>query len=463
MDTTSFICDSLEFWTYTSAEHVSTNGEFMNLRVPLDESRVNVTECTSNLIEVRFLDSAPAGGFNVVTFNADLIDTDTTRIFWLSAMHTNGAGWVTGKSRSFSSGEGEGDEAIPGIELRKFSTSDGRNAGHYPSAPGKALQAGNEAISFEISNTGTTNLSQIALSDIAASGPQIVLGDECAALSTMVLEPGEDFTCQGTLAATPGVQEYASTATVTALSPRGVEVSATDTWHGILPNADLPLAGIAINVEQPVCVVPGEPLSTPSLTVQGFEGLNITHTDNVAAGETVIITATAEPGFDLIPADGWTIADDGASATYEVTLDNPDCEATPVTLIQPEITQAVCVAPGEDLQAPTVVPVETDGATYEVTDNVAAGETVIITATAEPGFDLIPADGWTIADDGASATYEVTLDEIACDEEINTGEGETSSGAGELEVTGLAHAALFATGALTLITAGVIIRRRVNA
>ncbi|MCF4122461.1 hypothetical protein L1785_15895, partial [Antribacter sp. KLBMP9083] len=168
-------------------------------------------------------------------------------------------------------------------------------------------------------------------------------------------------------------------------------------------------------VTQAVCV--GGVVTAPTLTLPANTEA-ITYTVAPAgpytAGQTVTVTATLSAGFawGTLPA-GW-VEVSPTVATFSVTFDDVECKE--VVPVNPTVTQAVCVA--GQLTPPTLTLATTEGITYTVSPAgpYAPGQTVTVTATLEDGFSwgTMPA-GWT-QESFTVATFELTFDEVECEE-----------------------------------------------
>ncbi|WP_461635360.1 InlB B-repeat-containing protein, partial [Glutamicibacter soli] len=169
-------------------------------------------------------------------------------------------------------------------------------------------------------------------------------------------------------------------------------------------------------VEQATCNADGSVVD-PNLNLATTEGVAYTVDGEVKAGNTVTVTATAEDGYKLAEAKGWTLNDDG-TATIDIVLGTPDCQTPPVedkeaAPVAPTVEQATCNADGT-VTDPTVGVAETEGVAYTVDGEVKAGYTVTVTATAKDGYKLSEAKGWTLNDDG-TATIELGLESPDCE------------------------------------------------
>ena len=156
-------------------------------------------------------------------------------------------------------------------------------------------------------------------------------------------------------------------------------------------------------------------LTPPSIIVHSNEDIVYTFDQaDVVNGGTVLVTATVQDGYAWTPEmpAGWTRID-SATATYTVHLDKVEC--TPVTPVDPGVTQATCSL-GE-ITAPVVTPAKTTGIIYSFDEKeVVNGGTVVITAKVQDGYawaSPLP-QGWTKVD-ATTATYTVKLDTAKCE------------------------------------------------
>ena len=123
----------------------------------------------------------------------------------------------------------------------------------------------------------------------------------------------------------------------------------------------------------------------------------------LAAGTSVTITATAAEGFTYegVEAEGWIVAQDGATATYTVTVNDNLEVRVPAAVEVADETFDVEVKGNEKV---------TFESNTETLTGLAAGTEVTITATAKTGYTydgFTDADGWKFA--GQTATYEATI------------------------------------------------------
>ncbi|MBC9943180.1 hypothetical protein ICL81_01375 [Leucobacter sp. cx-328] len=213
------------------------------------------------------------------------------------------------------------------------------------------------------------------------------------------------------------------------------------------------VAPVAPAVTDAVCEVPGD-LTDPTITVAETEGVNYDVEGDIKAGSTLTVTATAEQGYMLAATDGWALSDDSKIATYTVELKDVPCDVTPpveVAPVAPAVTDAVCEVPG-DLTDPTVTVAETEGISYTRKGEVKAGSTVTVTASAQDGYRLKAAEGWTMNDDG-TATYTVDLKQIDCSKNSTTPPLATTGG------ISAAGALMLAIGLIGVGASAMFIRR----
>ncbi|HLS01674.1 MAG TPA: hypothetical protein VK054_06790, partial [Beutenbergiaceae bacterium] len=178
-----------------------------------------------------------------------------------------------------------------------------------------------------------------------------VTPQEPEVVQTSCPAPGEPTDPQVTLAQTEGITyaiegdiEAGATITVVATPEDGYVLEDSSGWT----LASDGTATFEVTLDDVDCdpltvVIPETPTLTPAdacgveatVTLPDQEGVDYTQTRD---GDVVTVTAEAEEGFEIDP-----------SATTEWTLTIPAVEEciTPVTPVQPEITQAVCEAPGD--------------------------------------------------------------------------------------------------------------------
>ncbi|MCM3661670.1 thioester domain-containing protein [Georgenia satyanarayanai] len=240
----------------------------------------------------------------------------------------------------------------------------------------------------------------------------------------------------------------------------GADARATLSWGAL--SDDRLVAPVMPEVTQAVCTEEGD-TTTPSITPATTEGVDYSFEGEVQAGGTVQVTATAQKGYTLTAAEGWTVSEDGTRAMTTIELAEVDCASVPlpdvpVAPVMPEVTQGICTGEG-DTTTPSIIPATTEGVDYSVEGHVQAGRTVQVTATAQEGYTLTAAEGWTLNDDGTRAMTTVELTEPGC-----AVAGEQTPGAppaGRLPSTGAnAIMPLAVAGALLLGGAAAVIRRR---
>ncbi|MBP2411737.1 uncharacterized protein YgiM (DUF1202 family) [Arthrobacter stackebrandtii] len=215
---------------------------------------------------------------------------------------------------------------------------------------------------------------------------------------------------------TPGVDVV-----VTATAATGYTLGASDGWtisgdgktathtaEFVVKDCTVGVAPEAPVVTKQECTGPGTSTG-PSLAWATTDGISYSTIGTVAPGGTVIVKATANPGYKLTAADGWAL-DGLGSATFTVEFAAADdCLETAIPQA-PAVTQEVCTGPGT-FSEPTLHLAETDGITYSVSAlSPMAGSTVTVTATASEGYELGASAGWDVSEDGKTATLEVEFD-----------------------------------------------------
>ncbi len=181
-----------------------------------------------------------------------------------------------------------------------------------------------------------------------------------------------------------------------------------------------PVTPPAPTFENQDCTAPGT-ASEASLKVTAVQGISYSYVGTVAAGNTVTVTATADPGYRLVLPGGfmafaatgsWTMNDDG-TASFTVTFgEAPDC-IVPTVPAAPTLTQAVCTGPGTATTPTLEVPENTDTITYTTEGTVSQGNTVLVIATPAFGHSITLGDGWELDNDGR-AVYTATFDTPDC-------------------------------------------------
>lgn len=165
-----------------------------------------------------------------------------------------------------------------------------------------------------------------------------------------------------------------------------------------------------MSVEQAICLDDnsGE-ASAPDVSLpENTDQVTYALTGEIAAGETVTVTATPAERVLLTESDGWTINSDG-TATATIVLATVDCDIT-VAPVAPAFTSSVCVDGAQSER--TFTGAETEGVTYAVSGNPMADLSVTVTATPKPGFVLgnLP-EGWAASEFGTAVLTVVFADE----------------------------------------------------
>ena len=115
------------------------------------------------------------------------------------------------------------------------------------------------------------------------------------------------------------------------------------------------------------------------------------------------------------------LADDPQIVDAEILRDGAggdgDGEVRSVAPVMPEVVQAECTAEGT-ATGPSLTFPTTDGITYTPDVAPAPGVAVTVTATAADGYVLTAAEGWTLADDGRTATTTITFTDPDCDQPV---------------------------------------------
>ena len=299
-----------------------------------------------------------------------------------------------------------------------------------------------------------------------------------------------------------GAVRAGNTVTIVATPAAGVKLTAAEGWTLAEDGTasfdvaleDVPcetplvaVAPIAPAVTQAVCDIATGETSAPLVTVAETEGVSYEVIGEVAAGKTVTVVATPAAGMTLAEAEGWELNANG-TASFVVTLAEIECEqpVAPVAPVAPVVTQAVCDVETGSLTAPLVTVAETEGVSYEVIGEVAAGKTVTVVATPAAGMTLAEAEGWELNANG-TASFVVTLAEVEClpvgpgpepkpepkpepepepkpepkPEQPQPGQPQPEQPAGGLAVTGgVGQAPLWAAGLTLLIVGGLLVARR---
>ena len=115
------------------------------------------------------------------------------------------------------------------------------------------------------------------------------------------------------------------------------------------------------------------------------------------------------------------LADDPQIVDAEILRDGAggdgDGEVRSVAPVMPEVVQAECTAEGT-ATGPSLTFPTTDGITYTRDADPAPGAEITVTATAADGYVLTAAEGWTLADDGRTATTTITFTDPDCDQPV---------------------------------------------
>ncbi|MGD9960051.1 sortase domain-containing protein [Nocardioides sp.] len=210
--------------------------------------------CTTTSLSVIW-SHVPQGFYSEVRIKADVTDPSLKEYTNTGVVRMNGVEQSDGFTliNPTPTGDGQG----PDIHLEKWSTNDGGPAttdgtdfpGDYDDAPGADLVVGQPTpITFTITNTGDEPLRQVEVSDATIAGPAITdISCDFSALggpssgTTWVegpFNPGDSFTCTGTVPAMAAGTSHSDDATVTGIGiATGAPVTSHDTWHGHTPPA----------------------------------------------------------------------------------------------------------------------------------------------------------------------------------------------------------------------------------
>ncbi len=149
-----------------------------------------------------------------------------------------------------------------------------------------------------------------------------------------------------------------------------------------------------------VIPVPAQPVpSAPTCSVDGsltlVDGEHYTWDGpNTLGVGTHLVTATTDEGFYFTGL--------GTQVTYWVTV-LPRTNDCPVTPVDPTITaQPVCTGPGTSAPGSFTVPEDSELVSYTVEGDV-------VTATTQAPYRFTAAQGWTVSEDGLSATFTVVF------------------------------------------------------
>lgn len=187
-----------------------------------------------------------------------------------------------------------------------------------------------------------------------------------------------------------------------------------------------------------VCV--GGTFTPPFVTLATTEGITYTMTPETVpliGGKVTVVASLIGPDYrwDTVnPASGWVY--DEETDTYSITLDLLSQLCVDVTPINPAVAQITCVNGTPTVIEPTtagalftisrmalqtkptelVIPVPTEGITYTVEGIQAFGETVVVRAVLDDGYQwpaVLPED-W-VKVDPATATLTIILDNPTCE------------------------------------------------
>lgn len=168
-------------------------------------------------------------------------------------------------------------------------------------------------------------------------------------------------------------------------------------------------------VTQSVCNSDHNP-TVPDVTLPTTAGITYSIAPAPAAGGDSVVTATANaPGnwFQAPAPAGWTFVDI-THETFAIHFDAaPNCKTT-VVPADPTVTQSVCAGDPASPTVPTVDLAITDGITYSIAPDPAAGGVSVVTATADSGAGdqfVAPAPaGWVFVD-STHETFTINFDD----------------------------------------------------
>ncbi|GAA2170694.1 hypothetical protein GCM10009846_01990 [Agrococcus versicolor] len=324
----------------------------------------------------------------------------------------------------------------PGVSIETTT-----NGVDVAAAPGPRLPVGSEVEhGFTVTNTGTTELASVVVTDDLVDAASIDCGDGTNVIP--VLAVGEEATCTATSVVVLGEQARTATATGAPVDSRGVAIAGA-------------AAPIAQDSSWLVGVVDPSGSIAPSASVDEVAtGESVTFTTVVAnAGVTTldgaVVEAALPEGLEVSDAGGGDVLDgavrwevgplaSGESAT--LTLTGVVRETTPGSVLELR-------AAGEASVGDVVVPLEPVDACVD--QEAAACASVVVSAAAPPstappstapGTGSPPAPGGTV------------------------GGGAAGSSGGSLPATGgeLLPLSWMAGMALLLLGLGVVLRRRVG-
>ncbi|MHA3684238.1 DUF7927 domain-containing protein [Leucobacter sp. HY1908] len=168
-------------------------------------------------------------------------------------------------------------------------------------------------------------------------------------------------------------------------------------------------------IEKPVWGPDGEGcVAPPWINLPVTPGIVYTISGDVVPGGSVTVTATPQPGYELVVPKDWTLAADGQSASF--TIHFATCDTKKFAEPEVKYTTGVC-SPDGNHTPPTLELVETEGIDYSYVGEVKAGSTVVVTATAQDGYWLRNSSmgrHWSISKDGKTATLTINFPELNC-------------------------------------------------
>lgn len=248
----------------------------------LDEGEVAIVRYTSTVTEER----------DSYTNSATVVEDDVP------------SSTGTHVERVTAGGGGIGDN-IPSIDIEKWSTVDGPDAGDHDAGPGKELDpVADEEITFTITNDGREDLVDVVVTDTTEAGPDLqdlVCSFPDGSTGTTWAGPfeiGDSFTCTATLPAMGPSAEHADVAGVTGTGAgSGRTVTDSDPWHGYTPEAP-PTEEPSEPTEEPTepTTEPAEPTEPTEPAEPIEEPTEPTVTPSVSSGGTVEAPALAHTG-----------------------------------------------------------------------------------------------------------------------------------------------------------------------
>lgn len=183
-------------------------------------------------------------------------------------------------------------------------------------------------------------------------------------------------------------------------------------------------SGSAAGTVQACLVTPTSPAAHAGVCVQGQgqAGYLSEPADTAAviyslSKDKSTLTATLAAGYFFGSLDQpWVVAQDGRSATYHLDVAAAPSDCTQ-PLTAPTVTRGACVN-GAGVAGAITVPADTAGITYSLSENKSA-----LTATLKDGYAFgTVAAGWTVADNGRSATYDAQA-QVAAPSGCSAGSG----------------------------------------